>query len=674
MKKALFAVFSFLIFSSQIFADTNPKPFVIPELQSWKGSQGRFTPSGRIVVKGTKAVRQVAEAFVADYREMFGKTLSIVTGGAKKGDFIFTLDKAPALGAEGYRLHIDDQTLVAAGTTQGLYWGTRTLLQLSEQDVERTLPKGETTDIPQYKLRGFMLDCGRKYIPMSYLRNLVKVMSYYKMNTLQLHLNDNGFPQYFGNDWSKTQAAFRLESDYFPGLTAKDGSYTKREFMALQDWANENRVEIIPEIDVPAHTLAFTHFRPELASKEYGDDHLDLFKEATYTFLDSLFAEYLGGKQPVFKGKRFNIGTDEYSNATKEVREKFRAFTDRYIRYVESFGKQAVVWGALSHAYGETPVKSDNVIMNCWYNGFANPQEMKKQGYQLVSIPDMYVYIVPAAGYYYDYLNCESLYKSWTPARIGNQTFEERDPSLLGGMFAVWNDHPGNGITVKDIHHRLYPAMQTLAVKCWTGANTQLPFEEFDQKRLLLSEAPGVNELGTWGLEPKEVFMLSEVQPGMTLPCQEIGYDYSVTFTIDAVTEEKGTVLFSSPHAVFYLSDPLKGCLGFTREGYLNRFNYKLPHDKEVTVTIEGNHRMTRLLINGKEVDNLQPQTLYAFSETDRLHQQYGEKNLFEPKVYRVPKKGMMQYMSTLVFPLQKTGQFKSKITDLSVKNFISKE
>ena len=57
-------------------------------------------------------------------------------------------------------------------------------------------------------------------------------------------------------------------------------------------------------------------------------------------------------KEPVFRGKKVHIGTDEYSNAKKDVVEKFRYFTDRYIKYVEKFGKQAVVWGALTHAKG----------------------------------------------------------------------------------------------------------------------------------------------------------------------------------------------------------------------------------------------------------------------------------------------------------------------------------
>ena len=162
-------------------------------------------------------------------------------------------------------------------------------------------------------------------------------------------------------------------------------------------------------------------YKPEIGSEEYGMDHLDLFKPETYEFVDALFREYLEGRNPVFTGKRVHIGTDEYSNKKQDVVEKFRAFTDHYIRFVEGFGKQACVWGALTHAKGETPVKSENVLMSAWYNGYADPKEMIKQGYDLISIPDGYLYIVPAAGYYYDYLNTEMLYKEWTPAHVGKE-------------------------------------------------------------------------------------------------------------------------------------------------------------------------------------------------------------------------------------------------------------
>ena len=650
--------------SGALWAEINPKPFVVPELKTWTGAEGSLSLSGRIVAKGN-ALQSVAQALAADYEQMFGCRLTVVSGKVQPGDIVLELKKDKTLGDEGYRLDIASSVRLTAATSRGLFWGTRTLLQLSEQSTDRTLPCGRTTDVPEYKLRGFMIDCGRKYIPMHYLRQLTKVLAYYKMNTLHIHLNDNGFRQYFGGDWDKTQAAFRLECDTYPGLTAKDGSYTKQEFIELQKLAEANEVEIIPEIDIPAHSLAFSHYKPELGSKEYGMDHLDLFNPEVYTFFDGLFKEYLSGKEPVFRGKRVHIGTDEYSNAKKEVVEKFREFTDHYIRYVESFGKQAVLWGALTHAKGDTPVKSENVLMDIWYNGFADPAEMKKQGYQLVSIPDGLVYIVPAAGYYYDYLNTDYLYNHWTPAVIGNQKFDENDPAIEGGMFAVWNDHVGNGITVKDIHHRVYPALQTLAVKCWTGAKTQLPYAQFNTLRQSLSEAPGVNELGRLGKSGTTALQMQDVKPGATLPAEEIGYDYSVSFTLEAAQEAKGTELFRSDNAVFYLSDPREGKLGFERENYLTTFNYRLEPGKQVTLTIEGDNRCTRLYVDGQLREELGAKPLYVVRDQDRAHYQTDADKGFEPIVYQPTDK--INYQRTLVFPLRKAGNFKSKVSNLKV-------
>lgn len=669
LKRVLCSALCLSLFVTAAWAEVNPKPFVVPELKSWNGAEGLFVPSGRLIVKGGKQATAVASLFAADYEALTGRQLQVAKGKAKAGDIVLELKKDKTISAEGYKMTIGDITTISAPTAQGLIWGTRTALQISEQSAEKNyaLPKGDFVDAPEYALRGFMIDCGRKYIPMDYLHSLVKMMSYYKMNTLQVHLNDNGFRQYFGNDWAKTQAAFRLECDTYPGLTAKDGSYTKAEFIEFQKMAEQYGVEIIPEIDVPAHSLAFTHYKPEIGSKEYGMDHLDLFNPETYKFVDGLFKEYLEGENPVFRGKRVHIGTDEYSNAKKDVVEKFREFTDHYIKYVESFGKQAVVWGALTHADGETPVKVDNVIMNCWYNGFANPSVMKEKGYKLVSIPDGLVYIVPAAGYYYDYLNTQYLYENWTPATIGNQKFEENDPAILGGMFAVWNDHAGNGISVKDIHDRLFPALQTISVKCWTGQHTSLPYADFDVQRKLLSEAPSVNEAGRLSGD----IHLAEVKPGSVLDVEEVGYDYTVSFTIEGAAEEKGTPLFSSKNAVFYLADPRTGKLGFARDGYLNTFNYTIPEGQKVTITIQGNNRMTRLLVNGKQREELGAQTVYVMKPEERIQYQYGESNVWQPEVYAPTSK--MYYQRTLVFPLRQAGSFKSRVTDLSVQNKITR-
>lgn len=664
-KKILTLAACCMLSAGALWADINPKPFVVPELKTWSGAEGQTALSGRIVVKNAK-LKAVAAALAADYKEMFGKELTIVNGATKGGDVVLSLKKDKALGDEGYTMNVGSAVEITAATERGAFWATRTLLQIAEQHKDGNLPKGKTTDVPEYKLRGFMIDCGRKFIPMSYLRDLAKIMAYYKMNTLQVHLNDNGFRQYFGGDWNKTQAAFRLECDTYPGLTAKDGSYSKQEFIDFQKLAEQNGVEVIPEIDAPAHSLAFTQYKNEIGSKEYGMDHLDLFNPETYKFMDGLWKEYIGGKNPVFIGKRVHIGTDEYSNAKKDVVEKFREFTDHYIKYVESFGKQAVVWGALTHANGDTKVKNKGVLMDIWFNGYADPVEMKKQGYKLVSIPDGLVYIVPAAGYYYDYLNCQYLYEHWTPAVIGNKTFEENDPMIEGGMFAVWNDHAGNGISTKDVHHRVYPALQTLAVKCWTGKETKLPYAEFDSKRAELSEAPGVNELGRLGKPGSVVLEKATVNAGETLNAEEIGYNYAVTFTIDGKQEANGTELFRSANAVVYLADPEQGKLGFERDGYRNLFNYRIPADEKHTITIEGTNKMTRLLVDGAVKEELGPKTLYVMRDQDRAHYQVKGTYTYEPVVYQPTDQ--IYYQRTLVFPLRKAGNFKSTITNLKVE------
>lgn len=648
--QALALLVIFCLTGSLTRAAVNPKPFVVPELKQWTGKDGNFTPGKdtRIVCTSQNPeLLRIARMFADDYQQMFGQTLSVAQGKATSGDFVLSLSADKKLGEEGYAIKITDRVAISAPTPIGLYWSTRTLLQLAEQNQERSLPQGTIRDYPDYPLRGFMIDCGRKFIPMAYLQDLVKIMAYYKMNTLQVHLNDNGFKQYFEHNWDKTYAAFRLESETYPRLTARDGSYSKKEFIDFQKQAASNFVEIIPEIDVPAHSLALTHYKPEIGSKEYGMDHLDLFKPETYEFVDALFKEYLEGDNPVFVGKRVHIGTDEYSNAKKDVVEKFRAFTDHYIRFVEGFGKQAVVWGALSHAKGDTPVKSENVVMNAWYNGYADPATMIKDGYQLISIPDGLVYIVPKAGYYYDYLNEPYLYKEWTPAHIGKAVFDEKHPSILGGMFAIWNDHVGNGISVKDIHHRIFSPLQTLSVKMWTGAQTGIPYETFNEKRALLSEAPGVNQLARIGKKPELVYERSTVAPGSTSDYPEIGYNYTVSFNITGAKESEGTELFRSPNAVFYLSDPIRGMMGFARDGYLNTFPYKVNPGEKATIQIEGDNCSTTLRVNGKVVDEMNTQKLYFNAGKDS-----------------------MNYVRTLVFPLEKAGNFNSKVQNLKVYNY----
>ena len=623
------------------------KPFVIPELKEWKGATGFFMPKQSVrIIYGAPGLQKIARQFAADYKALFGVLPEIAEGKPCKGDFFFTIKRDKKLEKEGYDIVIGDYVKVSANEPVGVYWATRTLLQMGEQYKNGNLPKGHIRDWPDYGIRGLLIDCGRKFIPMNYLRDLACIMSYYKMNFMHVVLNNNGFKAYFNDDWNQTYAAFRLECETYPGLTARDGYYTKKEFVHFQEEAAERFVEIIPEIDVPAHSLAFSHYKPELGSKEYGMDHLNLSHPEVYSFVDALFKEYLDGENPVFRGPRVHIGTDEYSNKKKEVVEQFRAFTDHYIKFVEGFGNQACVWGALTHAAGETPVKSDNVIMYAWYNGFANPKDMVQQGYNLISIPDGLTYIVPLAGYYWDYLNTERLYKQWTPAHVADVVFEEKDPAIIGGMFAVWNDIVGNGISVKDIHHRIFPALQTIAVKTWNIAPA-FSYTEFETKRQKLSEAPDVNQLGRIGDDENSlVYETSSITPGSELPYTEIGYGYTITFDMEAANENYGTELFRSPNAVFYLADPVKGMFGFSRDGYMNTFAFRPYPGEKISVKITGDALSTSLFINGQLIERMGIEKRYL-NEAEKQN----------------------NFIRTLVFPLKNAGNFKSKITNLKVYN-----
>lgn len=650
--KNYLVLFALILLFPMASSAINKKPFVIPELKEWKGAQGEFllTESSRIVVPASnKDLLHVANQLSTDYETMFNRKLPVVVGRASKGDISLNIRKDKTLGKEGYRIVISDRISVVASMNIGIYWATRTLLQIADQSEYQAFPKGAIKDTPDFAMRGFMLDCGRKFIPLHDLENYVKLMAYYKMNTFQIHLNDNGFKQHHQEDFARTYSAFRLESETFPELTAQDGFYTKQEFKELQILAENNFVTIIPEIDVPAHSLAFTQFMPEIGSEEYGMDHLDLFKPETYTFIDALFKEYLEGDDPIFRGELVHVGTDEYSNRDKTVVEKFRYFTDYCIKLVEGYGKKAAIWGALTHAKGDTPVKSDDVLLLAWHNNYAQPDDMINEGFDIVSIPDGLLYIVPNAGYYYDFLNHEYLYEKWTPNVVAQKTLDYNEPKLKGGMFAVWNDHVGNGVTTKDIYIRTFPAVQTLATKMWTGKSTTLSWTEFDAQRLSVAEAPGLNASAFFGKGPKLVYERSVVSKTEMNSIEEIGYNYTVSFDVDGKVEAKGTVLFSSDFADFYLSDPVKGLFGFVRDGYLDTFNYRLKPGKKVHVTVEGDAKGTRLYIDGELKDNKSPWTKFFKN---------GEK-------YET-----MNYLTTLFFPLKTVGDFNSVVSNLKVYNY----
>jgi hexosaminidase len=661
----------------------NSKPFVIPSLREWYGYDGRFILShkSRIVVdvKDKSILKKVATILQNDLKILSNIKPAIVFGSPKAGDIYISLrGQQDELGKEGYYLSIKEYVTINAANYKGAFWGTRTVLQILEQDTKHcSLPKGLTRDYPKYELRGFLLDLGRKYFKIDFLRDYVKLMSYYKISDFQLHLSDNAFVKHYNNNWDSTYCGFRLENSTYPQLPTKGEFYTKKEFVDLQILAEQYGVNIIPEIDVPAHSLPFSKAFPQIASKEFGNDHLDIKNPETYSIIENVFKEYLEGENPVFRNKEVHIGTDEYA---KKEAEAFRKFTDHFIKYVQGFGKDVRVWGALTHAQGTTPVTSKGVTMNAWYNGYADPVEMKKQGYPLISTPDGLLYIVPAAGYYYDYLNLKYLYNNWEPVIIGDAVFEMGDPFIRGGMFAVWNDVGKNGITAQDVTDRVFPAVQVLSAKMWSGADTAVHFADFASKAKFINETPGLNLRGKIQAkdslvvnfkmngkdtkvklnqaaytadEGRNVLHLSKKNSYVTLPHDEIGYNYTVSFMLNpSENNAANAILFQSKHATLKLKQGATSNLGFSHEGKNYDFGVQIPEKVWSNITITGDNNSTTLYLNGKQMKKLTREKVPTGYKTDSIWE-----------------------MRTLFFPLRTIGDSKNsfvgKMKNLKVFNQI---
>ncbi|MBQ1645871.1 MAG: glycoside hydrolase family 20 zincin-like fold domain-containing protein, partial [Prevotella sp.] len=148
----------------------NEKPFVIPEITEWKGGQGNVELSGRIIVKSSN-IKAIAQAFSNDCEKMFGWKLAVSSGKPRKGDIVLTCRKSADLSEESYQIEMGTVSLptvnILSSSPKGMFWATRTLLQLFEQSTHDcaenvSLPSGTIIDKPQYPLRGFMIDVGRK--------------------------------------------------------------------------------------------------------------------------------------------------------------------------------------------------------------------------------------------------------------------------------------------------------------------------------------------------------------------------------------------------------------------------------------------------------------------------------------------------------------------------------
>ena len=638
-------------------AANNAKPVVIPEIQEWYSDSTAKLAVGDIttVTYDNAALAAVVEEFVSDYEIVTGIKLTAAQGEAQANAFNFSLTAPDAkLGDEGYTMEIlSDRINVASVSTTGNMYGMQTILQMYRMDSEG-YAIGQMRDYPRFQVRGLLLDMARKPIAMTTISEISRTMRYYKMNDLQLHLNDNLiFLEDYGSYDAALDAyeAFRLESSLTNEAgedpTAEDYFITKAAMAAFIQGERALGMNIVPEIDVPAHSLSFTKIWPEIRVADTGSnrplsDHFDLTKPEAVAKIKEIFDDYTKGDFITFDADTtVHIGADEFTyNATS-----YRNYFNEIIPHVKETNAVRV-WGSLTliddNATEIIPEAIEGVQMNIWSTGWADPQAMYDLGFDVINTLDGSSYMVPSGSYgrggYGDLLNLDYLFSSFNANVMGGANIPSGDDQMLGAVYAIWNDNIDTracGLTESDMFYRFFDALPMFAEKTWAATGQEKgSASALTELSETIGLAPGVNPYdqaesvgnthesysfddltdgsgngrdltaGTATVE-NGALTLAGGNSYITTPIDKIGSGNSLSFDI-TLTEEAtaGDILFETTpeygtHDIRIMSD---GTLGFTRELYEYSFGYTLPVGETVHVEIVAEQQLTTLYVNGTAV------------------------------------------------------------------------
>ena len=336
---------------------------------------------------------------------------------------------------EAYHLLITSKGILLEATTpKGMYWGRQTLEQLKFTKNKKTyLPQCEITDWPAFRIRGFMHDVGRSYIPFEELKREISLLSRYKINVFHWHLTEN--------------QAWRLESKRYPELNAPENMerekgkyYTLEEARQLVEFCKQHQVLLIPEIDMPGHSAAFVRtFKTDMQSEKGTQILKDIIDEVCATF----DVPYL------------HIGTDEVRFTNPE-------FVPMMVKYIRDKGKKVISYNP---GWNYKPGEID--MTQLWsYRGKA------QKG--IPAIDCRYHY----ANHFDTYADLVAMFNS----RIYNQS--EGSDDLAGCIVAFWNDRYIDNTPQLLAENNFYPYMLTLAERAWRGGGNCY----FDGKGTLLWE------------------------------------------------------------------------------------------------------------------------------------------------------------------------------------------
>ena len=504
---------------------------------------------------------------------------------------------APYERDETYQLRIDgDRILLLASSTAGIFYGIQTLRQLLPPAATRiagsgsgrnwlageetplwTVPALEIRDAPRFRYRGMHLDVGRHFFPVPFIKRYIDLLAMYKLNTLHWHLTeDQGwrieiekYPQLTEVASCRAETVVGKNFDPFVGDgTPYCGFYTQDEIRDIVAYAAERFVNVVPEIEMPGHSLAALAAYPELACTE-GPFEVgtrwgvfeDIYcpTEETFTFLEDVLTEVMA----LFPSPYIHIGGDEAPKTRWEESPEAQAVIERegladehelqsyFIRRIEVFlnasGRRLIGWDEIL----EGGLAPQATVMS--WRGTIGGIEAAKEGHDVIMTPYSHVY--------FDYYQGDRRFEplaigGFTPLEkvysfepVPDELSEEEAVYILGGQANVWTEYIP---TAPQVEYMALPRMLALAEVVWSPADAR-DWDAFVGRlpsQLERLEVLGVNyripEVA--GLEEDRVTLDPNIAVALSHPLPE----GEIRFTLDGSEPTRDSRLYSNPFIITF--------------------------------------------------------------------------------------------------------------------------
>lgn len=512
----LAAALSFSMLSAHA-ADANYNVVPLPKsVVMVKGQPFNLTSATTIVYEGTNPEMKRNARFLSEYiQQSTGIKTTLLDKRDKKAAAIVLVINPKVQGDEAYRLTVNNkQVTIAASTPAGVFYGIQTLrksLPVQTNGADITLPAVDVADAPRFGYRGMMLDCGRHFFPVSFVKKFIDILAMHNMNVFHWHLTED--------------QGWRLEIKSHPELTAKSsmrsgtvighnatvddsiphgGFYTQQEARDIVEYARQRHITVIPEIDMPGHTLAALAAYPELGCTggpyEVGHrwgvykDVLCLGKESTYKFVQDVIDEVVD----IFPAKYFHIGGDESptvmwercpnclqkaKDENTDIKHLQQYFTNRIEKYLNSKGKSIIGWDEIL----EGKINQSATIMS--WRGVEPGLKAAKQGHDVIMTPSSHVYFdhyqAKETKHEPDAIGgCSPVEKVYSYEPLPETLDAEAKNRIKGVQANLWTEYIP---FTTQAEYMVLPRMAALAEVQWTPAG-QKNFDNFSKRALRLSD------------------------------------------------------------------------------------------------------------------------------------------------------------------------------------------